>query len=85
MRFTPLSRIVIVEPFEVEEMMMDGLKVPDTVAAFIPPQQGEVVAVGRSVRGIEVGDRVLYGLEVGMEFAGLVFLKENEIVCGIEA
>ena len=85
MRFSPRSGVLVVKPDLFDEVFMSGMKVPDTVASFIPPQQGEVVAIGSDVAGVKVGDSVLFGLEVGVEFEGLVFLKQADIVCRVEA
>lgn len=91
MSFTPLYDRVAIKPIEQEERTAAGIIIPDT--AKEKPIQGEVVAVGKGVRGedgqifpleLKVGDKVLYGkwagTEVKVKGQELIIMKESDVM-----
>ena len=75
---------MLVKPFAFEgAMVMEGSIVPDTVASAIPPQQGEVLQIGRDIEFVKVGDNVIFGIGAGQGWEGLLLLSEAEIICKI--
>lgn len=81
----PTRDKVLVERAEVEGYRMGGMMVPDTVRDKIVPCQGRVVRVGKEVRGVREGDKVVFGLGVGIEVGGgLLVLPARQVVCKVE-
>lgn len=91
MSFRPLHDRIAVKPIQQEEKTLGGIIIPDT--AKEKPMQGEVVAVGRGVRGengtiypleVKVGDKVLYGkwggTEVKVDGLDLIIMKESDVM-----
>jgi chaperonin GroES len=95
MKFRPLQDRVVVRRIEEEEKTAGGIIIPDT--AKEKPMQGEVVAVGPSVRDesgkllpldVKKGDRVLFGkwsgTEVKIDGEEFAIMKESDIFGIIE-
>ncbi|WP_425364100.1 co-chaperone GroES [Candidatus Tisiphia endosymbiont of Hybos culiciformis] len=91
MSFRPLHDRIAVKPIQQEEKTLGGIIIPDT--AKEKPMQGEVVAVGKGVRGengtihpleVKVGDKVLYGkwagTEVKVDGLDLIIMKESDVM-----
>jgi chaperonin GroES len=91
MSFRPLHDRIAVKAIQQEEKTLGGIIIPDT--AKEKPVQGEVVAVGKGVRGddgvvhqleIKVGDKVLYGkwsgTEVKVDGLDLIVMKESDVM-----
>ncbi|WP_341757154.1 MULTISPECIES: co-chaperone GroES [unclassified Candidatus Tisiphia] len=91
MSFRPLHDRIAVKPIQQEEKTSGGIIIPDT--AKEKPMQGEVIAVGKGVRGengtihpleIKVGDKVLYGkwagTEVKVDGLDLIIMKESDVM-----
>ena len=87
----PLSDRVVVEPAAAEEKSSGGIILPDT--AQEKPQQGTVAAVGPGkvndsgkevALSVKKGDKILYGIYSGTEFAfeGIEYLimRESDIL-----
>lgn len=55
----PIGGNIIIKPLEQERVTASGLVIPDNVEGE-KPEQGTVIAVGRSVENIKVGDSVLF-------------------------
>lgn len=84
MNARPTKDILMVEPLEVEGLTSKGFLLPGTVTEWIPPQQGKVLAVGRDITKVAVGDKILYGLESGVLVLGMLFLREGDIICEMD-
>lgn len=80
----PYKKRLAVEVLGVEGLSASGFILPDTVAEWIPPTQGRVVAVGSEVGKTAVGEKILYGLGAGTEYRGLLFLHEDDIICEMD-
>ncbi|MCC8399396.1 MULTISPECIES: co-chaperone GroES [Rickettsieae] len=91
MSFRPLHDRIAVKPIQQEEKTLGGIFIPDT--AKEKPMQGEVIAVGKGVRGengtihsleVKVGDKVLYGkwagTEVKVDGLDLIIMKESDVM-----
>lgn len=61
----PLGDRVLVRPDARKDVKKGLIYIPD--AAQSKPQEGEVTAVGPDVKGLAVGDRVLFGKYAGSE------------------
>lgn len=62
----------------------EGLLLPDTIAAKLAPNQGEILALGPrvDVRRFKVGDEVVYGLGVGFPVGPeLLIINEKDVIC----
>lgn len=94
-KLQPLQNMVVVRPYEKEEVSKGGIVIPDT--AKEKPQEGEVVAVGpgrmdkdgkREALDVAVGDIVYIpkfgGLpEVKIEGETYIIMPENQILAKI--
>ena len=91
MKFRPLHDRVVVRRIEDDTKTKGGIIIPDT--AKEKPVQGEVIAVGPSVRDdsgkltpldVKAGDRVLYGkwsgTEVKIDGEEFAIMKESDIL-----
>jgi len=91
MNFRPLHDRIAIKAIQPEEKTVGGIIIPDT--AKEKPMQGEVVAVGKGLRGekgeiypleIKVGDKVLYGKWAGTEVKingqDLIIMKETDVM-----
>ncbi|WP_375319244.1 co-chaperone GroES [Candidatus Tisiphia endosymbiont of Oplodontha viridula] len=91
MSFRPLHDRIAVKPIQQEEKTSGGIIIPDT--AKEKPMQGEVIAVGKGLRGengtihpleVKVGDKVLYGkwagTEVKVDGLDLIIMKESDVM-----
>ncbi|WP_135081700.1 co-chaperone GroES [Terasakiella sp. SH-1] len=96
MKFRPLHDRVLVKRLEQETKTAGGIILPE--AAQEKPSEGEVVAVGKGVRGdngefvaldVQAGDRVLFGkwsgTEVKVDGEELLIMKESDIMGVVEA
>lgn len=79
----PYGTKILVTPWETDTAHMGSMELPDTVKAQLPPRQGTVKAVGNRVRKLNPGDTVVFGLGVGAEFDGMIFLEESDVICRI--
>jgi chaperonin GroES len=90
MTFRPLHDRVAIKRLDGESKTTCGIIIPDT--ATEKPQQGEVIAAGAGLRGVDgkivapdvkKGDRALFGkwsgTEVKIDGAGLLITKESDI------
>ncbi|MCC8372150.1 MAG: co-chaperone GroES [Rickettsia endosymbiont of Pseudomimeciton antennatum] len=91
MSFRPLHDRIAVKPIQQEEKTLGGIIIPDT--AKEKPMQGEVIAIGKGVRGengtihpleVKVGDKVLYGkwggTEVKVDGLDMIIMKESDVM-----
>ena len=56
---SPLADYVVAQPEEAEEKTASGILLPDS--AKEKPKTSKVVAVGKNVKDVKVGDRIIYG------------------------
>lgn len=95
MNFRPLHDRVLVKRVEQETKTAGGIILPE--AAQEKPSEGEVIAVGKGVRGdngefvaldVAAGDKVLFGkwsgTEVKVDGETLLIMKESDIMGVIE-
>lgn len=91
MSFKPLYDRIAIKAIQQEEKTLGGIIIPDT--AKEKPMQGEVVAVGKGIRGengefhpleLKEGDKVLYGKWAGTEVKvngeELIIMKESDVM-----
>jgi len=65
MNFQPLGKRVLVKRVEEANTTMSGIIIPDN--AKEKPSRGEVVAIGKKAKEVEVGNQVLFGKYAGNE------------------
>lgn len=86
MNIQPLFDKVLIKPQKAEEKTASGIYIPDT-AKQDKPQIGEVVAVGKDVKIIKVGQNVVftkYGpTEITLESEDYLIVKEEDILATI--
>ncbi len=82
MEFKPLADRILVKPLESEEKTKGGIVLPET--AQEKPQEGEVLAVGKDVKEVKKGDKVLFTkyspTEIKIDDEELYVLKEEDIL-----
>ncbi|MFY9269982.1 MAG: co-chaperone GroES [Candidatus Manganitrophaceae bacterium] len=86
MKFKPLKERVFVSYSGELEKTSGGLYIPD--AAKEKPQRGKIEAVGSEVKGVKVGDTILFdkysGSKITLENQEYLILKEEDILGIIE-
>ena len=86
MKLKPLADRIVAKPLEAQEKTSSGFYVPDT--AKEKPQIGEVVAVGKEVKEIKVGDQVVYSQykpdTVKVDGNDLLIMKEEDVLAVAE-
>lgn len=82
---------MVVRPLVLREYRQGAHVVPATVAEWIPPTQGVVLACGDRVGNPQLrpGTRVLYGLGVGSEVlledsTKVRLIREGDVICELE-
>lgn len=82
MKLQPLADRLVAKPLEAETKTSSGFYVPES--AKEKPQIGEVVAVGKEVKEIKVGDRVVYSQykpdTVKVDGVELMIMKEEDVL-----
>lgn len=84
----PLADYVVVQPEKAETKTASGLLI--TQSAQEKPDTAKVVAVGKDVKGVKVGDRVLYVEQYGssktvkMGKDEYILLKEENILATVK-
>lgn len=86
MKLTPLADRVVLKQLEAEEKTASGIILPDS--AKEKPSEAEVVAVGKEVVEVKVGDKVLYSkygpTEVKVDGEDLLVVKEEDILAVVK-
>lgn len=81
----PLADRVILKRIEKEAATASGIVLPDT--AKERPEQGEVIEVGKEVKEIKKGDKVVFSkygpTEVKVEGSEYLIVKEEDILAVI--
>lgn len=84
--FKPLKERVFVSYSEEQERTSGGLYIPD--AAKEKPQRGRIEAIGGDVKGVKVGDEVLFdkysGSKISFDDTEYLILKEEDILGVLE-
>lgn len=82
MKLQPLADRLVAKPLEAQEKTTSGFYVPDS--AKEKPQMAEVVAVGKEVKEIKVGDKVVYSQykpdTVKVDTQELMIMKEEDVL-----
>ena len=83
MNIQPLFDKVLVKPKKAEEKTASGIYIPDT-AKQDQPQIGEVIAIGKDVKIVAVGQRVFFAkygpVEINLESEDYLIVKEEDIL-----
>ncbi|MDD3679178.1 MAG: co-chaperone GroES [Patescibacteria group bacterium] len=78
----PLADKLIVKRLEAEEKTASGIVLPDS--AKEKPEQGEVIAVGKDVKEVKKGEKVIFGkyspTEVKVDGAEYLVIKEEDVL-----
>lgn len=86
MKINPLADRVVVEQIESEETTASGIILPDS--AKEKPEEGKVVAIGKDVVEVVVGDTVLYSKygpnEVKVDGKEYMIVKEEDILATVK-
>lgn len=82
MNIQPLADRLVIEQVQAEEVSKSGIILPDS--AKEKPSEGKVLAVGKDVKEVKVGDVVLYAkygpTEVKVDGKELMLTKEEDIL-----
>ncbi len=82
----PLQDRVIIERVEAESKTAGGIIIADTMKKKLP--EGIILAIGKDVKDVSVGDKVLLaqwsGAEVKFEDKDLLVIKESDILAIIK-
>ncbi len=78
----PLKDRIIVERLAAEERTKSGIVLPDT--AKEKPEQGKVIACGKDVKEIKVGNTIIFSkygpTEIKLDGKEFLVIKEEEIL-----
>jgi chaperonin GroES len=82
----PVADYVVAEPEKAETKTASGFYLPD--AAKEKPQTSKVVAVGKDVKAVKVGDRIIYksftSTEVKHGGTDYILVKEEDILATVK-
>lgn len=82
MNLTPLGDRIVLQQVESEEKTASGIILPDS--AKEKPSEGKVLAVGKDVKEVKAGDKVLYSKygpsEVKVDGKELMIVKEEDVL-----
>lgn len=82
MNLQPLADRVVAKNIEAEAKSAAGILLPES--AKEKPQAGEVLAVGKDVKEVKTGDKILYAkygpTEVKVDGEELLLLKEEDVL-----
>ncbi len=86
MKLQPLADRIVARSLEAEAKSAAGILLPES--AKEKPQAGEVLAVGKDVKEVKVGDQILYAkygpTEVKVDGQELVLIKEEDVLAVVE-
>lgn len=86
MKLQPLADRLVAKPLEAQAKTASGFYVPDS--AKEKPQIGEVIAVGKDVKEIKVGDQIVYSqykpdnIKAGND--ELMIMKEEDVLAVVK-
>ncbi len=82
MKLQPLADRVVAKPVEAETKTSTGFYL--TESAKEKPQMGEVLAIGKEVKEVQVGDKIIYTKygpnEIKVDGQEMLLLKEEDIL-----
>jgi chaperonin GroES len=82
MKLQPLADRIVARAIEADSKTASGILLPDS--AKEKPQSAEVLAVGKEVKEVKVGDQILYSkyspTEVKVEGVEVMLLKEEDVL-----
>jgi chaperonin GroES len=82
----PLADYVVAEPEKAETKTASGFYLP--AAAKEKPQTSKVVAVGKEVKAVNVGDRIIYksysSTDVRHDGTDYILVKEEDILATVK-
>lgn len=82
----PLADRVVIERVEALEKTAAGIVIPDT--AKEKPEQGKILAAGKEVKEVKVGDSVLFSKyatnEVKLDGKEYLLVKEEDILAVLQ-
>jgi chaperonin GroES len=82
MTLQPLADRVVAKPLEAQDKTSSGFYVPES--AKEKPQMGEIVAVGKEVKEVKVGDHVVYSQykpdTVKVDGVDMLIMKEEDVL-----
>ena len=85
-RIVPKGDMLLVERRKAEDVSAGGILIPED--GKDRPSEGVVIAVGKKVQDLKIGDHLLFGKYSGTEypFGGqtLLFMREDEVIAEVE-
>ena len=85
MNLQPLADRIVLEQLEAEAKTASGIVLPES--AKEKPKAAKVLAVGKEVKHIKVGDRILYKsystTEVKLDGADYILVKEEDVLATV--
>lgn len=86
LKINPLADRVVAQPVEKEAKTASGIYLPDN--AKEKPVMAKVLAVGKDVKSVKVGDNILYKeystTEVKMDGTDYILVKEEDILATVK-
>jgi chaperonin GroES len=83
---TPLADYVAAQQEEVKNQTASGLYIPDSAAE--KPKTAKVVAVGKDVKELKVGDRIVYKsygtTDIKIEKNEYLLIKEEDVLATVK-
>ncbi len=83
---TPLADYVVAQPEEAAAKTASGLYLPDN--AQEKPKTSKVLAVGKDIKSVKVGDRIIYGgytnADVKLDGKDYQLIKEENIYATVK-
>lgn len=90
MKLHPLADNLVATPLKAEAKTVSGLYIPDS--AKEKPQMAEVIAVGKDVKEVKIGDKIIYSSkydsskeEVRMHGKDTLIMKEEDVLVIVKA
>lgn len=87
MKLQPLADRIVAKSLEADQTSPSGIIIPDT--AKEKPQMGEVIAVGKEVKEVKPGQKIIYAkygpTEVKVSGEELLILKEEDVLAVVSA
>ena len=82
MKLSPLADRLVAKPLEAQAKTSTGFYVPES--AKEKPQIGEIVAVGKEVKEVKIGDRIVYSQykpdTIKVDGDELMIMKEEDVL-----
>lgn len=86
MKLVPLADRIVARPTEAETKTASGIIIPDT--AKEKPVMAEVLAVGKDVKEVKEGDKILHSKygpnEVKVDGEELLLIKEEDVLAVVK-